>query len=169
MASFDDVLLELWSSRHDRAHSIFKSYYDDTQWRELVSAHGLLVLFNPSHTAKKRADPSPSDSHPSAGAFDRSRFNFNKAKLREHVMALDFGDGTWHPVLVNVSPIGNAHVILVPHISSELPQLLQPNTRELLYLAICFSCISSRPGKLIFAQVQIVNLLHQTFESCLTA
>ena len=67
-------------------------------------------------------------------AFDETKFNFNKVKGDEEVLAVvEDGDGHSHRMLVNVSPLMFGHGLLVPYAEQCLPQQL---TSDAINLAI---------------------------------
>lgn len=89
-------------------------------------------------------------------AFDASKFHFGKAFAKEAMFAFEparpgsqakFDDSAVmssspNVLIINISPIEYGHVLLVPRILDQLPQLVTPET---LMLAMRFAIESNNP------------------------
>lgn len=87
--------------------------------------------------------------------FDAKKFNFNKAYMKEVLFQFDTNavldtvidedalvTKSPHLVMINVSPIEYGHVLLVPSVLNNLPQLV---TSETMLLAIKFTAAVNNP------------------------
>lgn len=102
--------------------------------------HGFVALFDATR-AKTKRQPTPQKALRPAVVrpFDPSGFHFGKARADERIArfygpsAADPSVWCWHAVFVNVSPLAEGHVVLVPDLElHQLPQVLSHGAVRLL-------------------------------------
>lgn len=143
----DSVLLAEWEDRAQQG--LFRYDVTACPTKAVPGAYGFIAQFNEGRASKKR--PTEFCIDQVIQKFDHSKFHFKKAYDNEVLFQfeqLGRGDGpvTFQEsstvtsnsdlVLINVSPIEYGHVLLVPRVLDDLPQLADPAS-TLLALRFC--------------------------------
>ncbi|XP_062819594.1 GDP-D-glucose phosphorylase 1 [Anolis carolinensis] len=139
LSRFDRALLQGWRDRMEKG--FFRYRLEALPTRVLPGVMGLVAQLNVERGARRRA---PQEIHSLQQAFDPQRFNFTRIRPEEVLFALR-REGSAEEVLVviNVSPLENGHVLLVPDPGCELPQVLTP---EALLCGLEAVLLSTQPG-----------------------
>lgn len=146
--SFDHVVLD--GFRRAAGQGLLKTDPAGISRRPIEGQLGLRAQFSGEHFAKKRLD--------ALGAAERDRvlvppdpaaFNFNKARPEERIAVMDVAvdedseaEAIAVSVMVNVSPLAEGHVLLIPRCEEALAQALTP---ELLLVGLRLCGLSARP------------------------
>ncbi|XP_060611427.2 GDP-D-glucose phosphorylase 1 isoform X1 [Anolis sagrei] len=139
LSRFDHALLQGWRDRMEKG--LFRYHLDALPTRILPGTMGLVAQLNVERGEQRRA---PQEIHSLKQAFDPRRFNFAHIRPKEVLFALrQEGSAEEVLVVINVSPLENGHVLLVPDPGRELPQILTP---EALHCGLEAVLLSAQPG-----------------------
>lgn len=141
----DSLILAEWESKSDQ--DLFRYDVTACPTHTIPGPYGFIAQLNEGRASKKR--PTEFQVDKVMQPFDGSKFNFCKARQAEILFAFEEGNngsaefkeayvaaGSPNLVLINVSPIEYGHILLVPRVLDNLPQLLTPDT---LLLALQFA------------------------------
>lgn len=140
----DSLILAEWESKSEQ--DLFRYDVTACPTHTIKGSYGFIAQLNEGRASKKR--PTEFQVDKVIQSFDSSKFNFNKAKQTEILFAFEesnndsaefkeayVASGSPNLVLINVSPIEYGHILLVPRVLDNLPQLITPDT---LLLALQF-------------------------------
>lgn len=141
----DSLILAEWESKSEQ--DLFRYDVTACPTHTIPGSYGFIAQLNEGRASKKR--PTEFQVDKVIQPFDDSKFNFCKAKQSEILFAFEEGksgssdfneayvaSGSPNLVLINVSPIEYGHILLVPRVLDNLPQLVNPDT---LLLALQFA------------------------------
>eukprot|EP00195_Chlamydomonas_chlamydogama_P015596 CAMPEP_0202902956 /NCGR_PEP_ID=MMETSP1392-20130828/19646_1 /ASSEMBLY_ACC=CAM_ASM_000868 /TAXON_ID=225041 /ORGANISM="Chlamydomonas chlamydogama, Strain SAG 11-48b" /LENGTH=481 /DNA_ID=CAMNT_0049589861 /DNA_START=532 /DNA_END=1977 /DNA_ORIENTATION=- len=138
----DTVLLALWEDAAEQG--LFRYDVTACPTKVLPGIYGFIAQLNEGRATKKR--PTEFRVDQVCQPFDETKFNFKKAFMREvlfqfepsraadgHAQLQDAVASGPNPnlVLINVSPIEYGHVLLVPRVMDNIPQLVDTYTVQL--------------------------------------
>lgn len=166
----DMTLLALWDMCNEEG--LFRYDVTACSTKAIPGAYGFIAQLNEGRGSKKR--PTEFRVDQVVQTFDDSKFNFKKAYMKEVLFQFNanaVGETAIeeeavvtkdpHLVLINVSPIEYGHVLLVPNVLKELPQLVTPET---MLLALQFAASIDNPyfrvGYNSFGAYATINHLH---------
>lgn len=147
----DTALLALWEDCAEQG--LFRYDVTACPTKVLPGMYGFIAQLNEGRATKKRATEFRVDQV--CQPFEEGKFNFKKAYMREVLLQfepstdgkphlLDSAKANSSPnlVFINVSPIEYGHVLLVPKVLDNLPQLVDPAT---ILLALRFALEADNP------------------------
>ncbi|XP_065207958.1 GDP-D-glucose phosphorylase 1 [Planococcus citri] len=129
-SKFDDIIRSQWNEKLNQ--NLFRYKLNIT--KEKFIKNKFYLQLNTDRGVNRRK---PSDISSINQPFDPSTFNFNKINPDEKLCSLMHknrpNDHGKHAVLINVSPLEFGHILLVPNLKDNLPQVL---TEEAIKLAV---------------------------------
>jgi len=146
LSKFDKELQERWDSAVDAGCFAYKLH--QVEGRVVPGKYRLFVQLNEMRFNKRRQPEAISSIFQ---PFNPEKFNFTKVHSREvlfelcpkHTPAAATSEDDCHLMMINASPMEYGHSLLVPSVSSWLPQVL---TEEALLLALETSMLSNHRG-----------------------
>ncbi|KAK9394149.1 GDP-D-glucose phosphorylase 1 [Crotalus adamanteus] len=140
---FDRALREGWDDRLRRG--LFRYRLGELQTRVLPGRLGLVAQLNVQRATERRR---PQEARSVRQRFDPRQFNFGQIRREEVLFCLCRGCPalTSSPralVAINVSPLEQGHVLLIPDPALALPQILTP---EALLVGLDAVLLSTHPG-----------------------
>jgi len=146
LSKFDKELQERWDAAVDAGCFSYKLL--DVEGRVVPGKYQLFIQLNEMRFNNRRR---PQAINCISQPFNPEKFNFNKVHSKEvlfevcpmHTSAAATSEDDRHLMMINVSPMEYGHSLLVPSVSSCLPQVL---TEEALLLALETSMLSNHRG-----------------------
>ncbi|KAJ1704398.1 hypothetical protein LUZ63_004177 [Rhynchospora breviuscula] len=145
---FLDALFKAWEERKTRG--LFHHDITNSPMKILQGELGFITTLVEGRDQKKR--PTEFKIDQVLQPFNKEKFNFTKVAEKEVIFLFEQGktsgtgyfecssttDGCYSPnaILINVSPIGYGHVLLIPHLLDCLPQRMDHDS---FYLALCMA------------------------------
>jgi len=144
-SKFDKALMDSW--HHAMKQGLFSYNLDQVKTRIVPGKMQYVLQLNLLRASKRR----PPQYIPMVNTpFDPAKFNFLKVDKKEVIHAMVYNSGNQSesavPLIINVSPLAEGHVLLVPDIEKCIPQKLTMN-------AICIGLdvvmLSRHPGMVV--------------------
>lgn len=133
----DGLILAEWESKAEQ--NLFRYDVTACPTHTIPGSFGFIAQLNEGRASKKR--PTEFQVDKVIQSFDDSKFNFCKARQSEILFAFEesnndspefkeayVASGSPNLVIINVSPIEYGHILLVPRVLDNLPQLVTPET-----------------------------------------
>ncbi|XP_055524152.1 GDP-D-glucose phosphorylase 1 [Wyeomyia smithii] len=177
LPNLQQLLESRWSELHDgqQQESVFRYQLIIERERVTDGRAGFLLQLNRQRTTERRKPDIFSGLRP---LFDPTRFNFNKVDSREILLEFTIGS-TLVSILINNSPLTRNHVLIVPDLTQNQPQVLTADSLTVavqLMLKLAdrnYRILYNSPGALASVNHLHLHLLHISHklyveDACLT-
>ncbi|XP_050436798.1 GDP-D-glucose phosphorylase 1 isoform X2 [Adelges cooleyi] len=147
---FDVELKSSWSDKEQ--YELFRYKYQVERFVRMPGKFGFLAVLNTNRGTKRRV---PIQFHSVMEPFNDEDFNFTKVDSREFLFGLRYNknsatdtdrvasDQSYDVLAINASPLGDFHSLILPKMSSKLPQSINEHS---LRLALQIILLSASPA-----------------------
>ncbi|XP_050526489.1 GDP-D-glucose phosphorylase 1 [Daktulosphaira vitifoliae] len=163
-SKFDELFKKTWIEKEEK--NLFRYKYKSQNVVRLPGKYQFIKVLNIDRATKRRT---PASFHKVLQPFDDSLFNFTKINHEEYLFKLESPynscENSSDDILaINSSPLGDFHSLILPKISSKLPQSINNYS---LHLSLQILLLSASPAMRIgynsLCAYASVNHLHLHF------